>query len=421
MNSVIHSYQQNGLTILTDFVKHFESVTLSILVKNGSRNEEKIESGISHFIEHMVFKGTNIRKASDIAREFDCIGGNFNAYTSKTVTVYYAKVLKNDLEKAVDIFADMLINSSFSEEELEKERNVILQELYMAKDTPDDIVFDYFQETAFKNQPLGRSILGSEEFIKNVTSEKLYKYFKDHYSAGNMVISLSGNFSESKFISLVKSKFQHLQSSYAIPYKKANYVGGETHVKKKLEQTQFLMGFQGVSCLDEKFYSLQILSIIIGGGMSSKLFQEVREKKGLVYHISSFMNSYNDCGVFGIYSALSPVNIKILIDLIIDIIRKMISGITEKDVKRAKTQMISNLLMSLESTHSRSKMLCENFATFNRYISSEKIFQEINNTDVRSVEEAARYIFSNKNITITTLGNNTNIYDYDKIINKLFL
>ena len=421
MSTINYIKHDNGLVVATDKVADFESVTLSILVKSGSRNEKKQNSGISHFLEHMAFKGTATRTARDIAEEFDMIGGYFNAYTSRTSTVYYAKVLKNDLEKAIDILTDILLNSTFAKEELEKERQVIFQELCMTKDTPDDIVFDYFQETAFKDQPLGRSILGTEEFIKDLKRKELLDYFKKQYSTKNTIISAAGNFNSVQFNNLISDKFANFHNSNVKQYEKGQYTGGELHIKKDLEQAQFLLGFKGVSYLDEDFYDAQILSIILGGGMSSRLFQEIREKRGLVYNISSFSTSYSDCGIFGIYSALDPVNINLLIDLISKEVLNITEKINEKEIMRAKAQIKSSLLMSMESTTSRAKKLCNNFAMFGRYISNDEVLKKINNVNSKSLQKMAKQIISNNNITITTLGNVANIYSYNKIVDKIKL
>ena len=421
MSTINYIKHDNGLVVATDRAEDFESVTLSILVKSGSRNENKQNNGISHFLEHMAFKGTATRTAQDIAEEFDMIGGYFNAYTSRTSTVYYAKVLKNDLEKALDIITDILLNSTFAKEELEKERQVIFQELCMTKDTPDDIVFDYFQETAFKNQPLGRSILGTEEFIKNLKREELLSYFKNHYSTQNTIISAAGNFDSGQFNNLISDRFANFHNTNVKQYEKGSYTGGELHVHKDLEQVQFLLGFEGVAYLDKDFYDTQILSIILGGGMSSRLFQEIREKRGLVYNISSYSTSYSDCGIFGVYSALDPANVNILIDLIANELFNITDKINEKEIMRAKAQIKSSLLMSMESTTARAKKLCNNFAMFGRYISNEEILEKINNVTSQSLQKVAKKIISNNNITITTLGNVANIYSYNKIVDKLKL
>ena len=288
MNSINHLYNKNGLTIATDTAHDFESVTLSILVKNGSRNESKENNGISHFLEHMAFKGTSVRTARNIAEEFDMMGGYFNAYTSRTSTVYYAKILKNDLTKAIDIMADILINSIFVQAELEKERYVILQELCMTNDTPDDIIFDYFQETAFKNQALGNPILGTKKFIQSLTRKELCQYFINQYSTRNTIISAAGNFYRDDFILLVNKKFKNFRSNSIRGYDQAHYTGGEIYIKKDLEQTQFLIGFEGVSYLDKSFLTYKYFLLFLGGGCHLDYFKRYVKKEAwyIIYHLS---------------------------------------------------------------------------------------------------------------------------------------
>ena len=418
MEQVKSLIKENGLIIATDKISDVETVAVEILVKSGSRNEIKENNGISHFLEHMAFKGTPSRSAKDIAEEFDMIGGHFNAYTSRAETVYHAKVLKQDLKKAVDILSDIFLNSNFEEKELEKEREVILQELYMTRDTPDDIVFDHFQETALPDQPLGRPILGTEEFIKSLTRESLFHYFKNQYSTKNTIISAAGNFDTNIFTDLIDEKFKDFRNKEVIKYKPGKYTGGELHVQKDLEQSQFLFGFEGISYLDEAFYDMQILSIILGGGMSSRLFQEIREKRGLVYTISSFSSSYSDCGIFGIYSALDSNNINLLIDLIIEQLHLITEKIDDREFNKAKAQVKASLFMSMESSIARAKRLGGNFAMFGRYISNDEILKKIDKTSIQSLKNIAKRIIRS-NITITTLGKVANIYSYNNIVDKL--
>ena len=418
MEQVKSLIKENGLIIATDKMNDVETVAVEILVKSGSRNETKENNGISHFLEHMAFKGTPSRSAKDIAEEFDMIGGHFNAYTSRAETVYHAKVLKQDLKKAVDILSDIFLNSNFEEKELEKEREVILQELYMTRDTPDDIVFDHFQETALPDQPLGRPILGTEEFIKSLIRENLLHYFKNQYSTKNTIISAAGNFDTNIFTDLIDEKFKDFRNKEVIKYKPGKYTGGELHVQKDLEQSQFLFGFEGISYLDEAFYDMQILSIILGGGMSSRLFQEIREKRGLVYTISSFSSSYSDCGIFGIYSALDSNNINLLIDLIIEQLHLITEKIDDREFNKAKAQVKASLFMSMESSIARAKRLGGNFAMFGRYISNDEILKKIDKTSIQSLKNIAKRIIRS-NITITTLGKVANIYSYNNIVDKL--
>jgi len=408
------------MIIATDQIKDSESITLSILVKTGSRNESRKNNGISHFLEHMTFKGTKNRTAKKIAEEFDMIGGHCNAYTSRTSTVYYAKVLKNDVGIVIDIIHDMLTNSIFNEDELEKERQVILQELYMTRDTPDDIVFDYFQETAFKDEPLGQPILGTEEVIKRVNKSDLLDYYHRQYSTKNLVISAAGKLDDSIYRN-IKNNFSGFSTNSVEHYKKSEYVGGELHIRKKLEQTQLILGFKGVSYFDDNFYDLQVLSTILGGGMSSRLFQEVREKRGLVYNISSFTNSYSETGIFGIYAALEEGNINTLIDIVSNEVHKLSKRIYDNEIERARSQIRASLLMSMESTTFRATRLCDDFSRYGRYITNAEILDRVQEINSDSLIKTLFKIFTSNNITVTSLGNSRGIYDYDKIKNMFTL
>ncbi len=410
----------NKMLILSDSMKNSESVSINFLVKNGSRYETQDENGISHFLEHMAFKGTNTRNAKMIAEEFDMIGGHFNAYTSKTTTVYYARVLKDDWEKAWDIISDIILNSTFDKTELEKERTVILQELGMKNDSPDDVIFEYFQETAFPDQPLGRPIIGTEELINSISQEQMLDFYKRKYPVNNFILGIAGEISHNSFVQKVDQSFGGLSLQEINPYEKARYVGGEKHVYKDLEQKQFVLGVGGISYLDEDIYNLKILSIIFGGGMSSRLFQEVREKRGLVYHVSSFESSYSDSGILAVYSALKKENVNTLIDIIAEQIHDLHKEIKEEEIMRAKNQIKAGILMSMESVSSRSHKLVNNFAMYGKYITKNEILQKISQVDQSSLKLLIERIFSKNNkITFATLGAKSNTYGVDEIAEKL--
>ncbi len=274
---------KNGLRLAVDEMKDVETVSVGVFVNTGSRNETPEINGISHFLEHMAFKGTKKRSARQIAEEFEGIGGRINAYTSKEKTVYYAKVLKQHAEFAVEFLADILQNSTFDEVELEKERGVILQEIAMTNDTPDDIVFDYFQETAYPSQAMGRSILGPVKNIKKFGRKDFSNYINAQYNYQNMAVVAAGNIKESDLVKWSKKYFTSLGDNKIKTYQKAKYQGGDFRKEKKLEQINLVLGFDGLSYLDPKYYTSQILAMILGGGMSSRLFQEVRENRGLAY------------------------------------------------------------------------------------------------------------------------------------------
>ncbi len=410
----------NGMIIASDTMDSIETVSVSVLVKTGSRYEDEKVNGISHFLEHMAFKGTAKRNAKQIAEEFDNIGGHFNAYTSREKTVYYAKVLKNDLETAVDILSDILQNSTYDQAELDRERGVILEEMKMVADTPDEQVFEHFQECAYPNQPFGRSILGTADIIKSVTRDDIVKYVTDHYGFNNIVIAGAGNLQADKFKELIERKFNNFAPKVATSKDAASYKGGDVRIEKDLEQVQLVLGFEGVPYQDKDYYNQQILSIVSGGGMSSRLFQEVREKRGLCYTISSFGSSYTDCGMFSVYAGTSETTANELIDVTAQELLKLGSDIHEDEVSRAKAQLKAGLLMSQESSVARAEKLAGNFSVYGRYVPVSEIIEKIEKVSVQSVQDYANKIFSkDMRPTVASMGKIGKLYSYDEIVNKL--
>lgn len=410
----------NGLRIAYDKMDEVETVAISVLIKTGSKFEQKEQSGISHFLEHMAFKGTNTRTAKQIAEEFDMIGGYFNAYTSREKTVYYAKVLKDNIEIATTILADILQNSTYLEEEIDKERKVVLQEMAQTNDTPDDVIFDNFQAAAFPDQPLGRSILGEEKIIKSLTRQQIIDYVHSRYGFNNAIISIAGNFDIAECEYLATSKFTSLPSKSNDLEVKSAYSGGESRIYRDLEQVHLVLGFEGVSYYDEDYYTQQALAIIAGGGMSSRLFQEVRENRGLAYSISAFGSSYADSGIFGIYSSSSDYNINELVDVVAAELHKMIDNVTDEEIKRAKAQVRAGLLMSQESSVSRAEKFAANLAIFDRYIPVSEIIEKIESITSLKVQNYLKKILSNNKLpTISSIGKIDKLYQYDTIKNKL--
>lgn len=410
----------NGMLIASDVMDSIETVSVSVLVKTGSRYEDEKNNGISHFLEHMAFKGTEKRSAKEIAEEFDKIGGHFNAYTSREKTVYYAKVLKNDLETAVDILSDILQNSKFDQAELDRERGVILEEMKMVADTPDEQVFEHFQETAYPNQPFGRSILGTTDIIKSVTRDDIVSYVNQHYGFNNIIIAGAGNLKHEQFGELIQSKFNNFASNVSTSKEAAKYQGGDVRIEKDLEQVQFVLGFDGVGYADPNYYNQQILSIVAGGGMSSRLFQEVREKRGLCYTISAFGSSYTDCGMFSIYAGTSDTTANELIDVTAAELLKLTSDIHEDELHRAKAQLKASLLMSQESSVARAEKLAGNHSVFGRYVPVKELIEKIEKVDVASVQNFAKKIFSkDMRPTVASMGKISKLYTYDDIVKKL--
>lgn len=395
----------NGLVVISDYFKSVESVSLQVAVNVGSRNETKAENGISHFIEHMAFKGTKKRTAKQIAEQFEEIGGFFNAYTSRDKTVFYCKCLKEDIGIAMDILSDIVLNSVFSDEEIERERQVILQELANCLDTPDDIVFDYFQELLYPEQPLGRSILGPKENISNFTKEEIKDYFYRYYNAENMVIAASGNLDHDTLLKLSEEYFSKLKGSKTAKVEAGKYVGGSKIVKKDLEQSQIIIGYQGITRIDPNFYNLQIYNNILGEGMSSKLFQKVREQNGLCYSIYSFASCYEDSGSFSIYTATDPKNSEKAIELINKTIQESLTEITEEDIQKSIKSYKANLLMSLENTIARARRVAYSYFNHGRFLSNEDILNELEQVSPKNINEVMAGILASKQ-SIINYGKN---------------
>ncbi len=405
----------NGLRIAVDEMKDVETVSVGVFVNTGSRNETPEINGISHFLEHMAFKGTKKRTARQIAEEFEGIGGRINAYTSKDKTVYYAKVLKKHAEFAVEFLADILQNSTFDSVELEKERGVILQEIAMTNDTPDDIIFDYFQETAYPKQALGRSILGPVKNIKKFGRDHFVDYIAKQYNYKNMAVVAAGNLKQSDLVKWSEKYFTNFGSNKIKEVEKAKYVGGDFRKEKKLEQINLVMGFDGVPLLHKDHYAAQIMAMILGGGMSSRLFQEVRENRGLAYSIYAFNFASHDSGLFGIYAGTTPEKTNELILATCSQIKKICEKVSDVEVKRVRTQFEASLLMAKESTSTRMQKLGGDIFAYDRLISDEEILQKVLSVKKSDIVKVAEKIFSNPKTTFAAIGKVGKVMDMNKI------
>ncbi|MCE3254927.1 MAG: processing peptidase [Rickettsiaceae bacterium] len=408
----------NQLRIVIDQVKSVETAAIAVFVNTGSRNETPEINGISHFLEHMAFKGTKTRNSKQIAEQFDNIGGKINAYTSREKTVYYAKVLKQDIEFATEFLSDILQNSIFDSEELEKERGVILQEIAMTNDTPDDIVFDHFQSTAFPKQAVGRSILGPEKNIKKFNRQDFVNYINKQYNYSNIVVVISGNVEPKKFTSYVKKYFNKLGSNEIKKPEAAKYHGGDFRKYKSLEQINLLLGFRGASYTEEDYYRCQILASILGGGMSSRLFQEVREKRGLAYSVYAFNHANFDSGLFGIYLGTTQDKANEAIEVIGDELLKITNKINDEELKRVLAQTKAGLLMARESVISRSQKLGGDVISFNRVISEKEILDKILTISKKNLTDFAGKIISASKPNFSAIGKIKNLNDYQKIAQK---
>ncbi len=383
----------SGLTVVTERMDRVETVSLGAYVASGTRNETAEENGVSHFLEHMAFKGTERRTATQIAEEIEAVGGHINAYTAREQTAFYVKLLKEDVALGADIIGDILTHSSFDPDELERERGVILQEIGQANDTPDDIIFDHFQETAYPTQPMWRPVLGTEEGIRTMKRDVLTGYMKRHYAAANSVVAAAGNIEHERFLELVQANFAdlpRLPASAAVP---GIYGGGEFREDRDLDQVHIVLGFPSVAYGDAEYYPTMLLSTLLGGGMSSRLFQEVREKRGLVYSIYSFNAPYMDGGLFGIYAGTGESEAAELMPVVLEELRKVQYEIGAPELQRARAQVKASLLMSLESTGSRCEQLARQVQVFGRVVPTAETVAKIEAVTIEDIERAAAHIF----------------------------
>lgn len=408
----------NGLRVVSDPMSTVESVSLGIWVGVGTRYEKPEMNGVSHLLEHMAFKGTRRRTATAIAEEIEAVGGHINAYTTSENTAYYVRVLKEDVRLGVDLIADILQNSTMEKDELERERAVILQEIHQANDTPDDVVFDNFQAAAYPDQPLGRQVLGDAGIVGSMDRETIIGYMNDHYNASTMVLAAAGRIDHDELASLANDMFSELPEGEQATREAANYTGGQSVVERELEQAHLLLGFKGVSYQDPDFYASAVLSTLFGGGMSSRLFQEIREKRGLVYSIYSFVSSYSDGGMFGIYAGTGENETAELIPLVCDEIKKMTDNVGADELTRARAQIKASILMTLESSSSRCEQLARQMMVFGRPMPTQEIVANIEAVDADAILHTARRIFDSS-LTVTALGPVSKLESFESIQKRL--
>lgn len=384
----------NGLRVATDRMDQVETVSLGVYFGVGTRQEHEDNNGVAHLLEHMAFKGTTTRSARRIAEETENVGAQMNAHTSREQTAYYIKALKEDLPLALDIIADILQRSIFDPAELERERGVILQELGQAEDTPDDIIFDRFQETAYPGQALGRPVLGRAPIIESLPRERLIEFRERYYGAASMVLAASGRVDHERLVEMAAKAFRDLPRAAEDNKEPARYTGGDFRDDKDLEQVHLVVGFPGVSYDDEDYYAAAVLSTLLGGGMSSRLFQEIRENRGLCYTISSFSASYLDGGVFGIYTGTGEKEVVELMPLLADQLHSVKKPAADDEVRRARAQMKAGLLMSLESTNARMDALGSHLLIYGRPIPVEEITTGIDSVTAEDIARVASRIFA---------------------------
>ncbi len=396
----------SGLTIVTETMPHLESVALGVWIKSGSRNESAEEHGIAHLLEHMAFKGTKRRSARDIAEEIENVGGELNAATSTETTSYYARVLKDHVPLAVDILADILTESEFDEEELRREKHVILQEIGAANDTPDDVVFDRFSEVAYRGQTIGRPILGTPDTVNSFTPNQIRGYLSRNYTTDRMFIVAAGAVDHASFCRQVEERFAGLPTTPSSPVmmEPARYVGGDVREARDLMDAQLLLGFEGKAYHMRDFYCSQILANILGGGMSSRLFQEVRERRGLCYSVYAFHWGFSDTGIFGVHAATNGNELPNLVPVVIEELRKSAEMIDQQEIDRARAQIRAQLLMGQESPAARAGQIARQMMLYGRSIPNEEMMERLEGITTDRLTDLAGRLFFDTVPTMSAVG-----------------
>lgn len=396
----------NGIRVISEEIPYVRSVSIGVWIGNGSRCEEKTENGMSHFIEHMLFKGTERRDAKEIASEIDSVGGQINAFTTREYTCFYTKTLDEHTELAVDVLSDMLFSSKLDEKDIELERRVICEEINMYEDEPEELVNDLIMEASFGDSPLGRSILGTKESLSGINSNNMRKYLKSHYTSKNMVISVSGHFDDRLFHLFEKYFGSKKISDNEVKIYDATYLSGKNILRKKdSEQIQLIAGFNSIDVKDERVYSLLAFNNIFGGGMSSRLFQNIREKEGLVYSIYAYHAAYIGTGIFNISTGMASKNLNRVCELISDEIKRIKSDkLTEDEIKTAKEQLKGSYILSYESVGARMQAAGRNLLLNRPIISPDEVIDKINNVSKDSIADIIDTVLDTKTLSLAAVG-----------------
>ena len=398
---------ENGLTIIGEEIPYVKSISLGVWINAGSRIEDEEISGVSHFIEHMLFKGTRNRTSKQIASEIDNLGGQINAFTSKECTCYYVKLLDSHIDIGIDVLSDMILNSKFNEDDLDKERSVIIEELKMYEDSPEDLAYDLLTENIYKNDPLGMNIIGTEESLNRLNREKLLDYFNKYYVPNNSVIAISGNFNFDEIINKIEEKFKVWKKrDVNVDIKKAEFKSCFLTKNKDIEQVNLAMSLEAVPLeSDKEVYALAVINTVFGGSISSRLFQKIREEKGLVYSIYSSQSLYRKCGELGIFASMSNEHLKEVYESIIEeikIIKKYY--LTDQEIKESKEQLKGSYILGLESTSSRMMSIGRALLLNNKVESTDDILKSIDNVDRETVKIVIDKIFNLDKLGVCIVG-----------------
>ena len=395
----------NGVPVVTEALKNMRSVVVGLWVKVGSRNEPSEINGISHFLEHMFFKGTRKRTAKDIAFETDSLGGELNAFTSRETTTFYIKVLDEFLEKGLELLSDVFLNSLFPEEDIEKEKKIIKEEIKMVEDTPDDYIHDLFNQTIWGHSGIGQPVLGRRETIRIFTRDDLMAHIRKYYGVKDIVISCAGNFDHMHLMALLNKNLGNLRRGSEPERGAPPGFQSTMHVfSKQLSEAHLCLGFKGIHHASKDRYSLFTLNTILGAGVSSRLFQEIREKRGLAYAIYSFIASYSDTGLWGIYAGVSRKKVREVIELILQEMHHLKDTITESELQRAKNQLKGNIILGLESTSSRMNNIARQEIYHGRYFSPKEIMDEVDSITLKQIKDLAELIIRKDLLALTIYG-----------------
>jgi predicted Zn-dependent peptidase len=395
---------KSGINVVTDTMPHLETASLGVWIASGSRDERPNEHGISHLLEHMAFKGTRRRNARQIAEEIEAVGGDLNAATGAETTAYYARVLKADVPLALDVLADILSDPTFDRDEITREQSVIVQEIGAVADTPDDLIFEHLNAIAFPDQPLGRSILGTAKTVRSFRDGTLRDYLGRHYRAPDIVVAAAGAVDHAAVLADVEKRFSSFNGPASPLPEPAKFGGGSRVEKRELEQVHIAMALPGVAVTDDSLYSLQVFTNILGGGMSSRLFQQARERRGLCYSIYSFHIPYSDTGMFGLYAGTDAADTAELMRVIVGEIAGTADSISEPEIARSKAQMKAGLLMALESSGARIEQLARQMITRGRPISADELVEKVDAVTVESARAAGRALIARGKMATAVIG-----------------
>jgi predicted Zn-dependent peptidase len=395
---------KNGLTIVTDPMAHIETAACGIWVEAGARHETSARNGVSHLLEHMAFKGTATRSAKAIAEEIEAVGGYLNAWTGREQTCFYARTMKDDVPLGLDLLSDILLNPVFDGGELAREKHVVLQEIGQAEDTPDDIIYDHLQEAAFPDQALGRPILGTADSVRALSRTHLRNHMATHYVGPSMTLVASGRVDHGRMVALAEEKLGRLAKAQKPAPKRARYKGGDRRRVQKLEQAHLAFGIEGVAHTDPDAFTAQVFAIALGGGMSSRLFQEVREVRGLCYAVHAFAQFYDDTGFFGVYAGTGAQELKEIVPVIVGEIEGLAAGATEEEAARARAQAKAGYFMSLESPSARAEQIASQLSAYGRILSAREVEEKIDAADAAALRHFGTRLMRRTAPSVAALG-----------------